>query len=41
MLNSFNTELQLKNSQFEIKNKLKNLLNKLRGFKWIVGLVFK
>ena len=41
MLNSFNTELQIKNSQFEIKNKMKNLLNKLRGFKWIVGLVFK
>ena len=41
MLNSFNPELQFKNSQFEIKNRLKSLLNKLRGFKFIIGLVLK
>ena len=41
MLNSFNPELQFKNSKFEIKNRLKSLLNKLRGFKFIIGLVLK
>ena len=41
MLNSFNPEPQFKNSQFEIKNRLKSLLNKLRGFKFIIGLVLK
>ena len=29
---SFNPELQLNNAEFIIKNKLKNLLNEMRGF---------
>ena len=33
ILNSFNPELQLKITEFAIKNKLKSLLNELRDFK--------
>ena len=31
ILNSFNPELQLKNTESAIKNKLKNLLNELKS----------
>ena len=41
ILNSFNPELQLKNTEFTIKNKLKNLLNELRGFKFVKILVLQ
>ena len=35
ILNSFNPELQLKDTESAIKNKLKNLLSELRGFKFM------
>ena len=35
----FNPELQLKNTESAIKNKLKKLLTKLRGFKFVTTLV--
>ena len=38
-LNSFNPELQLKDTRFAIKNKLKQLLTELRGFKFMATLV--
>ena len=41
MLNYFNPEVPFKNSQFEIKNRLKRLLNKLRGFKTYYRLSIK
>ena len=41
MLSSFNQQLQLKNTEFAIKNKLKKLLNELRGFKFVTILVLK
>ena len=43
ILNSFNPDLQLKDTESAIKNKLKKLLSKLRGFKFVttLGLVFK
>ena len=41
ILNSFNPELQFKNTEFAIKNKLHNLLNELREFKFIITLVLK
>ena len=31
-LNSFNLELQLKNTEFSVKNKLKKILSELRSF---------
>ena len=40
-LDSFNLELQLKNTEFAIKNKLKNLFNKLRGLKFAITLILK
>ena len=39
ILNSFNTELQLKNTEFEIRNKLIKLLNELRGLEFVAILV--
>ena len=39
ILNSFNPELQLKDTESAIKNKLKKLLTKLRGFKFMTALV--
>ena len=41
ILNSFNPELQLKDSYYTIKNKLKKLLTELRGFKLLTGLVLE
>ena len=35
ILSSFNPELQLKDIESTIKNKLMNLLSKLRGFKFV------
>ena len=32
ILNSFNLELQLKNTEFSVKNKLKKILSELRSF---------
>ena len=40
-MNSFNPELQLKNTEFAIKHELKNMLNKLRDFKFVRALVLK
>ena len=39
ILNYFNPELQLKNTESGIKNKLKDLLSELRGFKFVTTLV--
>ena len=39
ILNSFNPELQLKDTESAIKNKLKKLLPDLRGFKVVPTLV--
>ena len=39
ILNSFNPELQLKDTESAIKNKLKELLTELRGFKFVTTLV--
>ena len=39
--NSFNPELQLRNTEFGIKIKLKNLLNELRSFKLVENSVLK
>ena len=39
ILNSFNSELQLKDTESAIKNKLKKLLSELRGFKFMTTLV--
>ena len=41
ILNSFNLELQLKDSESVIKNKLINLSSKLRGFKFKTTLVLE
>ena len=43
ILNSFNPELQLKETESAIKIKLKKILFKLRGFTFVpvLGLVFK
>ena len=38
ILNSFNSELQFKDTQFAIKNKLIYLLSELKGFKFITTL---
>ena len=40
-MNSFNLELQLKNTEFAIKNKLKDLLTELRGLKYLTTLVIE
>ena len=34
-----NPELQLNKNEFIIKNKLKNLLNEIRGFKFVITSV--
>ena len=39
ILNSFNPELQLKDTESAIKNILKNLLTELRGFNFVTTLV--
>ena len=39
ILNSFNHELQLKDTESPIKNKLKKILTELRGFKFVTTLV--
>ena len=39
--NALNPELQLKNTEFGIKIKLKNLLNELRSFKLVENSVLK
>ena len=41
VLNSFNPELQLKETVSVIKNKLINLLPKVRGFKFVTFLELK
>ena len=41
ILNSFNPELQLKNTESAIKNKLKNLLNELKSLKFVITLVLQ
>ena len=38
-MNSFHPELQLKNTESEIRNKLIDLLTKLKGFKFETTLV--
>ena len=40
-LNFFNPELQLKNAESPIRNKLKDLLAELRGFKFHTTLVIE
>ena len=40
ILNSFNPELQLKDTESAIENKLKKILSGLRGFKFVTTLVF-
>ena len=39
ILNSFNPELQLEDTESAIRNKLKDLLTELRGFKFMTTLV--
>ena len=39
ILTFFNPELQLKVTEFAIKNKLKKILSKVRGFKFNTALV--
>ena len=39
ILNSFNSELQLKDNESAIKQKLKKLLTKLRGFNLVTKLI--
>ena len=39
ILNSFNPELQLKDTKFAIKSKLIELLTQLKGFKFVTTLV--
>ena len=39
ILNSFNPELQLKDTESAIENKLKKILSELRGFKFVTTLV--
>ena len=41
ILNSFKTELQLKNTESAIKSKLKELLTELRAFKFVATLVLE
>ena len=41
ILNSFNSELHFKDTQFAIKNKLIYLLSELKGFKFITTLFFE
>ena len=39
ILNSFNPDLHLKDTESAIKNKQKKLLSRLRGFKFVTKLV--
>ena len=39
VLNSFNPDLQLKDTESAIKNKLKKLLSELKGFKFVLTLI--
>ena len=41
ILNSFNPELQLKDTESRIKSKLLELLSKLRGFRFVTTLVLE
>ena len=41
ILSSFNLELQLKEFEFAVKNKLINFLTKLKGFKFVTALVLE
>ena len=41
ILNSFNPELQLNDTEFAIKTKLIELLTGLRGFKFMITLVLR
>ena len=41
ILNSFNPELQLKDIESAIRNKLKDLLNKLKEFRFMATLVLE
>ena len=41
ILNYFNPELQIKDIEFAIKNKLVDLLSKLGGFKFVTALVLE
>ena len=41
ILCSFNRELQFKKTESALKNKLKNLFNKLKGFEFVMALVSK
>ena len=41
ILNSFNPELQLKNSESAIRNKLMGLMTELKGFKFVMTLVIE
>ena len=41
MLNSFHPQLKLKDTESAIKNKLKNFLSELRGFKFVTTLVLE
>ena len=41
MLNSFNPELQLSDSESSIKNKLIDLLTWLKGFKFVATVVLE
>ena len=40
-MNSFNHKLQLKNTEYAIRNKLTDLLSELRGFKFVTTLVIE
>ena len=40
MLNPFNPELQLKDTESAIKSKLIDLMTQLKGFKFVTTLVF-
>ena len=41
ILNSFNPELQLKDTESAIKNKLTELFTQLKGFKFVKKFMFK
>ena len=41
VLNSFNPEIQLKDTESAIKNKLTRILTELRGFKFVATLVLE
>ena len=41
ILNSFNAEIQLKDGESSIKNKLIDLLSELRGLRFVTALVLE